>query len=53
MLDAISSQVQADNAVQSPRAELIAYLESPLEPNITDIVRWWGVSGSIIIHGLY
>jgi hypothetical protein len=42
MLAAVQERQESDRAQLSPRAELQAYLESPLELT-DDIVGWWGV----------
>jgi hypothetical protein len=43
MLAAVKKHQELDRAQLSPRAELQAYLKSPLEL-IDDVVGWWGVS---------
>ena len=43
MLAAVKKHQELDRAQLSPRAELQAYLKSPLEL-IDDVVEWWGVS---------
>jgi hypothetical protein len=43
MLETVRTRVLADQAVRNPRAELRAYLDLPLEQDVIDIIRWWGV----------
>ena len=42
MLAAVKERQESDRAQLSPRAELQAYLKSPLELT-DDVVGWWGV----------
>jgi hypothetical protein len=42
MLAAVKERQESDHAMLSPRAELQAYLKSPLELT-DDVVGWWGV----------
>ena len=42
MLTAVKERQELDRAQLSPRAELQAYLKSPLELT-DDVVGWWGV----------
>jgi len=43
MLAAVKARQDSDRATLDPRAELVAYVKSPLE--LTDnVVGWWGVS---------
>ena len=42
MLAAVKERQESDRAQLSPRTELQAYLDGPLEPN-SDVVGWWGV----------
>jgi hypothetical protein len=52
MLSHIKARQEADKKNISPRTELNAYLNSPLETDVTDIIAWWGVS-SLFFLGDY
>lgn len=43
VLAAVQARQVSDRVQAKPRAELTAYLQSPLEQT-EDVVRWWGVS---------
>ena len=46
MLAAVKKRQELDRAQQTPRAELQAYIDGPLE--ITDdVVGWWGVRSNV------
>ena len=49
MLAAVKERQESDRAMLSPRAELQAYLKSPLELT-DDVVGWWGVCFSLLIQ---
>lgn len=40
---AVRGRVELERASRNPRQELEDYINSPLEINISDPVRWWGV----------
>jgi len=49
MLAAVKERQESDRALLSPRAELQAYLESPLDLT-DDVVGWWGVCFGFLIQ---
>ena len=52
MLATMKERQELDRAQLSPRAELEAYLESPLELT-NDIVRWWGVCFNFFVSSAW
>ncbi|KAJ8457093.1 hypothetical protein ONZ45_g18454 [Pleurotus djamor] len=42
MRSKVQSRTETESRKVNPRDELKAYLDSPLELEITDVVRWWG-----------
>ena len=49
MKASMTSRVHADAVAQTPRQELLDYIESPLE-DVQDPVRWWGVSVFLLFN---
>ena len=45
----VRSRVQNELASRNPCDELKEYLHSYLEPECADVVRWWGVSASVLV----
>jgi hypothetical protein len=48
MRAAVKSRKDRESMQSNPHQELDAYLNSPLEENISDIVAWWGVCFSFV-----
>lgn len=48
MLASVRLRQEADRAHSSPREELLAYLNGPLE-QVVDVVGWWGVCLLVIL----
>ena len=46
ILAALEDDDTSQDAICDPRKELRDYLESPREPDVSDPIKWWGVSKS-------
>lgn len=53
MKSAVCAHIESEQKVHDPYQELKQYLNSSLEPDITDPVKWWRVSFILVFNFRY